>query len=362
MKPIRALLVYASGSMNETMSYQTGWPRQFLANPGFQCTPINLLDTRWHTRLSRQITVRSWKGDLVILLHSVFSNACLLSGPLFAAIAGLPQPKAFFIGNEYKLMPEKMHFCDGLGISLLVTQTTDPVVQRMYRERLKANVIGLPNTGFDPGVYKTMVSPEERPIDLGYRAADSPWYLGHQERRDIAEYFQANAARLNLNVNISLDPGGRLAEPAWVDFLNQCRGQLGTEAGGDYFELTDETRNAVNRYTHEHPDATFDDVRARFFASPRDVVFRIMSSRNIEAAGTRTVQLLFDGRYDWYLKPDVHYIPLRKDFSNVAEALMKFRDRAFTGTIAENAFALVNQEFRYDKLLARFTDAAASLS
>jgi hypothetical protein len=361
MKPIRALLVYASGGRNATMSYQTGWPRQFLSHPGFLCTPINLFDQQWHSRLGRHLKVRSWNGDIVILLHSVFSNACLLSGTLLDTISGLQHAKAFFIGNEYKLMPEKMRFCEQLGISLLVTQTTDPSVQAMYRERLGCAVIGLPNTGFDPDIFKATVPDTDRPIDLGYRAADSPWYLGHQERREIAEYFVSNAARLNLRVDISLDPAGRLAETEWAAFLNQCKGQLGTEAGGDYFELTDATRVAVNSFIEQHPEAPFDEIRARFFEVPREPAMRIMSSRNIEAAGTRTVQLLFEGRYDGYFKPDIHYIPLKKDFSNVGEALVKFRDRAFAGRIADNALQLVTEEFTYDRLLARFVDAAAQV-
>ena len=56
-----------------------------------------------------------WRGDAVVLLHSVFSNACLLAGRPFAAVQSLGVPKAFFIGNEYKLMPQKMQFCADLA-------------------------------------------------------------------------------------------------------------------------------------------------------------------------------------------------------------------------------------------------------
>ena len=69
-------------------------------------------------------------------------------------------------------------------------------------------------------------------------------------------------------------------------------------------------------YEAEHPDATFEDIHRRFFADyGPSVPIRIISGRQIEAAGTRTVQILFEGRYDGYFLPDVHYIPLKKDFS-----------------------------------------------
>ena len=182
MMPIRVLLVYATGDSNATLSYQHTWPGQLLTNPGLICTPINLLDRRWHSRWGRHLNVRRWRGDAVVLLHSVFSNGCLLAGRLFDAICRLPQPKAYFIGNEYKLMPEKMRFCEELGVLLLVTQTTNPAVHSRYRQRLGCSVIGLPNTGFDPSSFRAVTPRDERQIDLGYRAPAPPWYLGPPTR------------------------------------------------------------------------------------------------------------------------------------------------------------------------------------
>src|SRR5262249_11812014 len=150
------------------------------------------------------------------------------------------------------------------------------------------------------------------------------------ERRRMATYFETHAQAFGLRVDVSLNSADRLEERAWAAFLNRCRGQLGTEAGGDYFSLTDERRNAVNHYVIDHPGATFADVRERFFLDPAGTVpLRIISGRNVEAAATRTVQLLFEGEYDGYFRPDEHYIALRKDFSNASDALAKFRDRAF---------------------------------
>src|SRR5439155_14781304 len=94
-----------------------------------------------------------------------------------------------------------------------------------------------------------------------------------------------------------------------------------------------------------------DRIRERFFAQPRPVTLRLISGRNIEAAGTRTAQLLFEGEYGGYFQPDVHYIALKKDFSNVDEAVAKFRDAAFRETVVENAFQLARAELTYDRLL-----------
>jgi hypothetical protein len=362
MKPVRALLLYARLPENETLSYQQAWPRHFAAHPRFDCAPVDVLALRDTRRLRVRALAGLARYDAVVILHSVFSNGRYLQGPLLELVARLPVPKAYFIGNEYKGLPEKMRFCERLGVDLLVSQFTTEEPLQLYRERLpRTTVVGIPNTGWDPELFSPRVAPEERPIDLGYRAFENDVALGHRERRELAERFLAAAEGNGLRVDISLDPSDRLDEPGWAEFLNRCKGQLGSEAGGDYFELTDETRNAVNGYLAERPYAPFEEVWDRFFRDyPNPVPGRVLSGRNVEAAGTKTVQLLLEGAYGGYLEPDVHYIPLRKDFSNLEEAVEKFRDPALADRICKNAFA-VAQELTYAKLIDRFQDALAPL-
>ena len=101
--------------------------------------------------------------------------------------------------------------------------------------------------------------------------------------------------------------------------------------------------------------------RSRFFrdyANP--VPGRVLSGRNVEAAGTKTVQILLEGAYGGYLQPDVHYIPVRKDFSNLREAIGKFRDESVRNHVRENALQVV-RELTYPKLIDRFHDALRQL-
>ena len=362
MRPVRALLLYARLPENETISYQRAWPRHFLAHPRFDCHPIDVISLGDTRRLRLRALLRRARYDAVIVLHSVFSNGRHLYGPLLETVRTLPGPKAYFIGNEYKGMPEKIWFCETLGVDLLVSQFTTEEPLRLYRERLpRTTVVGIPNTGWDPELFSSRVPPDERPVDLGYRAFENDLALGHRERRELADLFREAAAEHGLQVDISLDPADRLDEAGWATFLNQCKGQLGSEAGGDYFELTDATRETVNAYLAEHPDASFDEVWSRFFRDyPSPVPGRVLSGRNVEAAGTKTVQVLLEGAYGGYLEPDVHYIPLRKDFSNLVEAIGKFRDEAARDDVRENAFQIA-RELTYPKLIDRFHDALRQL-
>ena len=355
------VLVLCAFDPRSTFSYHTAWPRQLAAHPRFTATVVNLTDRSVLARARALLNLGAPRFEAIVLLHSVFSNAQFLDGLLLELVQRSSPPKVFFIGNEYKLMPEKMAFAESLPAALLVSQSSSEAVLGLYRARLRCAVCAIPNTGLDEQLFVARTPRAERPIDLGYRADDAPPYIGHRERREIGEFFAAAAGRYRLKVDISMNPKERFTEPEWAAFLDRCKGQLGAEAGGDYFELDDHTRNAIIEYQIAHPAATFEEIFAKFFAGyGPSVPIRIMSGRQVEAAGTRTVQILFEGRYDGYFEPDVHYIPLKKDFSNADEAIRKFRDDVLCDELTENAHRVAREQLTYGALIDRLANEMAA--
>jgi hypothetical protein len=352
MDRLRTLVVHAVSPENATLSYQRAWPRPLAAHPELDCSFVNLAAGE---------RVGPWLGrgagrevDVVILLHSVFSNARILDAASARRIARSACTCVVFLANEYKLMPEKTEYVDDVRADLVVSQLDGSDALRLYRERFSGRVTWLPNAGLDPERFRPPDELSERSIEIGYRAYENPWYLGHRERRVLADAFSVAVRDQGLAADISLDPADRLGEDGWPVFLRRCVGQLGSEAGGDFFELDDRTRNAVNRHLDEHPDASFEEVHALFFEGYTDSVSgRALSSRIIEAAGTRTAQLLLEGRYGGLFQPDVHYIPVRKDLANVREAIAKLRDPGVRAEVTENAYRLVREELGSDRLVDR---------
>jgi len=352
---LRLLVVYSSSRANETFSYQNGWADAFLKNNRFECVPCNLENGGRIRALQKSLQVRMASVDAVILLHSVFSNARLLRFPAFEFIRSHPAPKVFFVGNEYKLMPEKLSFSKHMRISMFVTMNPDSRVQKMYEKSIGCKVACLPSCGVNPQIFFPDKLIEHREIDIGYRADRSPFYLGHDERWEIATFFTRVATDYGLKINISLDSKDRLNAFGWASFLNKCRGQIGTEAGGGYFELDDKTRIQVNLFTKNNPNTNMSTIRNLFFESYKNPLSNWMiSGRHTEAAACKTVQILFEGRYNDYLKPDEHYIPLKKDFTNIDEVMQKFRDDNYCHRITENAYDLVMSELTYEKLIEKF--------
>jgi hypothetical protein len=350
----RVLVLYAQGRGTETLSYYYGWPRHFARDRRFDATLFNLAERRDRLRLA----LASRRADAVVLLHSVYSNEPYLRGPLLERVRRMRAAKALFVGNEYKLMPEKVAFAERLGVRLLVTQLDDPAAHELYRERLGCEVAYVPYTGLDAEVFHPGPPLAQRPLDLGYRAFDSPLYLGHDERRRLVQAF---ADRPGIAADIVLGAEARLPEGAWADFLRSCRGQLGSEAGGDRFELTDETRLAVNALEASAGSVGVGEIEARFFSGPAGASGRALSGRVVEAAGTKTVQLLIDGRYGGFFRGGEHYVPLRRDLADADAALGKLQDDRLCADLVEAAHEVAATQLTYPRLLDRFHDALRPL-
>ena len=174
----------------------------------------------------------------------------------------------------------------------------------------------------------------------------------------MMEHFQSLAgAGHDLRIDVSMDDAKRFTRDEFAQFLNRCQAQLGTEGGTDYFDLEDGPRKAVNAFERAHPGVTLETIRRECLAQWTPCPARMITGRHAEAAGTRTVQVLFDGEYNGYFKPDVHYIALRKDFSNSGEVLEKLADAPYCDRIADAAYETALSELTYARFIDRFHEA-----
>jgi spore maturation protein CgeB len=72
-----------------------------------------------------------------------------------------------------------------------------------------------------------------------------------------------------------------------------------------------------------------------------------ISPRIFEAIGCGCCLILYSGQYSGILKPGVHFIELKKDFSNIEEVVHKVKDRDYVRFMAERAYKDVVSSGRY---------------
>lgn len=258
-----------------------------------------------------------------------------------------------------------LEYLDTVPIDVLGTTYDPDVASRIYPASRYPGLCVLPMlTGYITEEMVRMRYPatEDRPIDVGYRGSPQQWSFGTlaYEKREIGDRFAALAPRLGLRTDISSRWEDRFTGKSWFDFLGRCKATLGVESGASIVDFTGEVERACKEYLGRNAGASFDDLfKAVLAPYHENVRYRTVSPRHFEAAATRTLQILYEGDYRGIFKPWEHYVPLRRDFANVEEAVAILRQPAKVRAIVDRAYEEIaaNPEYQYSAFVARL-DAA----
>jgi hypothetical protein len=301
--------------------------------------------------------------DALVLHYSNYlaleSHMDRVSASRIRAFEGL---KIVFIQDEYRTVDATVDALRNLGVNVLFTCVPDPEIDKVYPESRLPGVRKVSNlTGYVPeALVRLRVPPiAARPIDVGYRARKVPYWLGElgAEKWRIAPAFLNAVRGHDLRCDISYREEDRLYGRRWTDFILSCKTMLGVESGASVFDFDGSLQRETDRYLREHPSATFEEVQARFFlAHEHRIRLNQISPRSFEAAALRCGMVLFEGEYSGILKPWRHYVPLRKDFSNVGEVIDTIRDRARLQRMVDCAHEEIalNPAYTYRAFIERF--------
>ena len=134
-------------------------------------------------------------------------------------------------------------------------------------------------------------------------------------------------------------------------------------AGASLINFDGEIERSCEQYLAANPGASYEECKKALFERLdwRNTL-RTVSPRTFEAAACGNVMVMHEGEYAGILCPDVHYIAIRKDYSNLPEVLARMRDERFCLGLRENGYRdlIASGRFRYrtfiedvDKILDR---------
>ncbi len=304
--------------------------------------------------------------DVVVIHYSILIVSDEHLAPSFRdALATFRGLKVQFIQDEYRRVDEIGAMVRRLGIHALFTLVPEKEIPKIWSEARVPGVLKVPTlAGYVPDnllEFNRAPPPlESRPIEIGYRGREVPWWLGElgQEKVRIGRGLLERAAGYGLRCDIAWTEDRRIYGADWIRFIRSCKAVLGTESGASIADFDGSIEAAVKRYRSEHPSATFEEVHHAVLR-PFEGNARItaISPRVFEAAALRTALVLFPGDYSGILEPWVHYIPLAKDFSNLGHVVEKIRDPAFLRALTERTHADLVASGRYGgRTLARAFD------
>jgi hypothetical protein len=114
----------------------------------------------------------------------------------------------------------------------------------------------------------------------------------------------------------------------------------------------------------QHPEATFEQFWHEVLQPYENALYYAqVSPRHFEAAATKTLQIMYEGRYSGIFQPQKHYVALKKDFSNIEEVVQSLSNKELIEYITESAFQdiILNEAYSYDRFINNFDEKIRSL-
>lgn len=401
---LHTLILHARDS--HTLSYYDDWLDAFARAPFFSVQRADIFERS--TARSLKKTIRDY--DLVVLLHSVARLPVNIRRfqPFAQVLQGRRGKMLAFVGDEVNahilFLSEKIDFLKGLQPEYIATQLPLEAGRWLYEDCRGSRVVPLPHA-LNPEVFKPEKPAASRGIDIGAISGKYPPFLGDDERERIYDFFLNHpfAPPLVLDIRTLIDERSRLDRQGWCAFLNNCRATISTEAGTYFLEKDDRTLKAIMSYLislqekgggrvirkdaalrriwNRMPagarafvlgqkdgiqkvlrrlgmkteaallfeNADFHDLHEKFFKNyPRPPFYsKAISSRHFEAIGTKTLQIMFPGKFNDILIADRHYLGLARDFSNSAAVIEKYRESEFRERMAEEAYQYVMESHTF---------------
>jgi hypothetical protein len=198
-------------------------------------------------------------------------------------------------------------------------------------------------------VSKRLVPISARPADIVYRASHLPYWFGSQGqlKHRIGTIVLKRALERGFLTDISTRVEDTILGARWFDFLMSGRAVLGCESGSSVVDRRGEIQVRIHRMLAREPEMAFEEVSGQMPNGWDRHAFFALSPRHFESVITKTCQVLIEGEYEGVLKRDRHYIPMKRDLSNVDEVLDRVSDRRLTQEIAETAYEEIYLSGKY---------------
>lgn len=297
----------------------------------------------------------------VVLFHTSFLSTRWTPGLLpdlmdqAAPLAALPAVKVALPQDEFihtSIVEEFIHRFDVRHVVTIARPSLWPVIYPSVdqaRVQFHESLTGY----LEDDTVATIArfsSTSRRPVDIGYRAWRAEPSLGSRAylKTRIADLCAARAPAFGLSTDISTRAEDTILGDRWYRFLAGCKYTIGVESGAGILDRDGSIRDRTNAYVAAHPGASFEEIeRACFPGLDGTLPLFALSPRHLEAAATRTCQVLVRGHYNGALDADRHYIALDEDFGNLDAVLCAVADDRLRGDITDRAYADIVSSGKY---------------
>jgi hypothetical protein len=324
----------------EALSYLDDWREAFAGTRALAVRSCNINNLRDYFACLRSIA----DYQLIVVLHSAAGDSMGLLSRTAWWFTRRRGKLVVFLGNEHDLIREKIRFAQAVAADYICSQLPVPAARWLYEDCTSSQVLMMPHA-LNPALYHPRGG--DRTIDIGFRGSIYSWSIGDAERTNIIRFFKEHGVSMDLQCDIGEQ---NIPRGQWAEFLRRCKGTVGAESGTYYLDRTGRVTEAAKAYVKATQPPRFQQILDRHGEGPDGPMSgKTISSRHFEAIGTKTCQILIQGHYNGILDEEKHYIGVRKDLSNIEDAVRRFKDAAYRQAMVDRAYEYVMAEHTYAK-------------
>lgn len=307
-------------------------------------------------------------NEFDVLINSYSARLCFdwyLNPDYVRAVLSFRGLKIAIAQDEYDRTGVLRSAIRRLGFHVLLTSVQQEFWPLVYpKTQLPGVALRQVLTGYAPAPHpERRIKPlADRAFPIGYRGRQIGARYGRLgfEKFEIGRYMAELCDEVGQPHSIRTDEASRIYGEDWFNFVGDCRTMLGSESGSNAFDFDQDLEREIERFQTLHGRAPEYPELADFLA-PFEQPFDTgqVSPRVFECAAMRTPMVLFRGRYSGAIAPDVHYIPLEKDFSNAREVLARLDNFEHLQGFAERAHKhlIASDNYSYRSLISVISSA-----
>jgi hypothetical protein len=180
-----------------------------------------------------------------------------------------------------------------------------------------------------------------------------------QDKLNIGIKMKKICEQYNISNDIEWDDDKRIYTEKWLEYLSNAKVTLGTLTGSNVLNYDYNKRDEIIKWlgniilpVDDNSEFSYNNAKIKFDIKEQLNVEQI-SPKIFEAISVGTVLLMYEGNYGYILKPDIHYISLKKDYSNIEDVIKKIKDDEYLQNMADRAYndIILSNKYSYEKFI-----------
>lgn len=189
--------------------------------------------------------------------------------------------------------------------------------------------------------------------------------LGY-EKVEIGTKMKQVAREMQLIHDIEVCITKQVYGPEYLKRMRNAKATLITESGSSIIDFEGSYRPKIAEEIKNNPNLTLEYFKAKykdFYAADMKYQIKSIPPKAFEAIVSKTALIAYEGEYSGMLIPEVHYIPLKKDWSNIGEVIAKFKDGDYLQKMINQTFddIVASEKFSYKSFIKFFDKIVGEL-